>query len=177
MQVFPILQLAIYGSPSGVPKPESGCLFQRGQVYPMPLPIPDCKVSLTLKLRSSSSYHSPSLPSLQESLERFVRDAQMNGMRRIPTAPMVPPRPLSVPSPPPKEEGKEDRPYRCGFIYMNVVPPCKAVEFHSHVHAARALGTLRGPARERSRRKSGVGNGERAPTFDLLSNGRRDDGS
>ncbi|CAN0567335.1 unnamed protein product, partial [Ectocarpus sp. 12 AP-2014] len=46
---------------------------------------------------------------LQESLERLMRDAQMNGIRQIPREPA--PKPQATPSPP-KEEGKEDYPYR-----------------------------------------------------------------
>lgn len=46
----------------------------------------------------------------QESLERLMRDAQMNGIRQIPREPA--PKPQATPSPP-KEEGKEDYPYRC----------------------------------------------------------------
>ncbi|CAM9398169.1 unnamed protein product [Pylaiella littoralis] len=46
---------------------------------------------------------------LQESLERLLRDAQMNGIRQIPREPVAKPAP--TPSPP-KEEGKEDYPYR-----------------------------------------------------------------
>lgn len=47
----------------------------------------------------------------QESLERLVRDAQMNGVRQIPRVPAV--KAKATPPPPPKEEGKEDYPYRC----------------------------------------------------------------
>ncbi|CAM9851988.1 unnamed protein product, partial [Ectocarpus sp. 4 AP-2014] len=46
---------------------------------------------------------------LQESLERLMKGAQMNGIRQIPREPA--PKPQATPSPP-KEEGKEDYPYR-----------------------------------------------------------------
>ena len=47
---------------------------------------------------------------LQDSLERLVRDAQMNGVRQIPRAPT---KAEARPTPtPPKEEGKEEYPYR-----------------------------------------------------------------
>eukprot|EP00903_Cladosiphon_okamuranus_P009465 g9021.t2 len=46
---------------------------------------------------------------LQESLERLVRDAQMNGIRQIPRQPVA--KPEAAPAKP-KEEGKEDYPYR-----------------------------------------------------------------
>ena len=47
---------------------------------------------------------------VQDSLERLVRDAQMNGVRQIPHAPI---KAEARPTPsPPKEEGKEEYPYR-----------------------------------------------------------------
>lgn len=52
----------------------------------------------------------------QESLERLLRDAQMNGIRQIPREPAA--KPEATPSPP-KEEGKEDYPYK----YVSHVSP------------------------------------------------------
>eukprot|EP00752_Nemacystus_decipiens_P006633 g5963.t1 len=46
---------------------------------------------------------------LQDSLERLLRDAQMNGIRQIPREPAA--KPQAAPAKP-KEEGKEDYPYR-----------------------------------------------------------------
>lgn len=50
---------------------------------------------------------------VQESLEQLVRDAQMNGVQHIPTRPMIRSHAGNPQPPAPKEEGKEDYPYRC----------------------------------------------------------------
>lgn len=60
----------------------------------------------------------------KESLERLLRDAQMNGIRQIPREPAA--KPEATP-PPPKEEGKEEYPYKCVVFFFWAACVCVGV--------------------------------------------------